>query len=130
MTMDAAVPEPQDPRDAIRRIGELLEEKTRPLGLYLHGLSVGCHDEELMAKINEDPGELNKAIENGAEVVLMVNFAIGDVAWMKRTQDPEQHEIDKAAQGILPDDVTELREKLRRAREEGKDIFDLDEDDS
>lgn len=122
--MDAAVPEPQDPRDAIRRIGEELEDKARSLGLYMHGISVGCHDEDLMAKINADPAAINKAIEEGQEVVLMVNFALGDIAFMKRTQDPEQHEIDKEAQVLLPDPVEELREKLRKAREEGKDIFD------
>lgn len=126
--MDAAVPEPQDPRDAVRRIGEELEDKTRSLGLYMHGISIGCHDEELMKQINDDPAALNKAIEDGQEVVLMANFAIGEIAWMKRTQDPDQHEIDKEAQVLLPDPAEELKEKLRKAQEEGRSIFDDPDD--
>lgn len=68
-----------------------------------------------------------KAINDGEHVVMMVNFAIGEVAWSTRVQNPEQHEVDKEAQVLLPDPAEELREKMKRAQEEGRSIFD-DED--
>lgn len=131
---DSPMPDPFEPDEAtqelIRDLVEKLGDQTRKIGLYLEGVGVMSHPEQpgaLASVANADA--FKEAVKSGdANVVIVGSFVIGDIAWAKRTLDPEQEEIDNVAREILPDPVEELKEKMKRAQAEGKSIFDLDDD--
>ncbi len=131
---DSPMPDPFEPdeetQEVIRDLVEKLGDQTRKIGLYLEGVGVMSHPEQpgaLSAVANAD--SFKEAVKSGAaNVVVVGTFVVGDIAFAKRTLDPEQDEIDNAAREMLPDSVEELKEKIRRAQAEGKSIFDLDDD--
>lgn len=129
---DGNLPVPFEPDDetqqVIRELVEKLGDNARKLGLYLEGVGVMANpDSDLDAIRNAQM--FKDAVKSGAANVAVIGtFTVGDVAWEKRTLDPEQDEIDNEARMILPDPVEELRQKMLRAQEEGKSIFDVGED--
>lgn len=124
---DMQEPEPNEELSSLlNSLGSELTDSARKLGLYAEHVSVGVTGNVPPDSI-KDIESLKKVVEgDDGEVLVMVTFAIGDVAYSKRIQDPEQDEIDDQVRTMLPDPAEELREKIRKAREEGRDIFDLD----
>lgn len=125
---------PEEPdgtaHEQVREIVRELEDRARKMGLYLEdvGIASQSHDQAVNAMQSAD--KLREVINSGeAQLVVVGTFVVGDVALSKRVLDPEQDEIDTQVRAILPDPAEELREKMRRAAEDGKSIFDLDEGD-
>lgn len=116
----------EDPREKIGAIIKTMEDETRKFGLYLENAAIGTSDGS-GPEVLDDPDKIKKILLSDEEdVFVMATFAIGDVAWSKRVQDPEQDKIDDQARTILPDPVEALKEKMRQAQAEGKSILDLD----
>lgn len=116
-----------DPREKLSAVMKDLEDQARKLGLYIEHAAIASSDPEGAMESLEDADKLRELLASDEdEVYLMATFAIGDVAWSKRVQDPEQDKIDDQFRVIAPDPVEELREKMRRAAAEGKSILDID----
>lgn len=113
-------------RDKISSLVKELENSSRKVGLYLEGAGLGVSPNVDPRVLSTLDGVKSVVKSQDGEVVISATFTIGDVAWSKRVQDPDQHEVDKQVRTMLPDPVEEMRERLKKAREEGKNIFDID----
>lgn len=86
---------------------EQIEDKARQMGLY--------HD-----------GARAVMMPDG-ELVLMVDFVLGDVAFSDRVQNPQRYATDSMIRtmekGQQDDDFLNERERIKTALAEGKDIF-------
>lgn len=120
-------PEPgfEGPAPEIDQMVVELQARAEKLGLYMRDAMIATTDEDVFKQAAANNESIKVAIENGATFLVMSVFQIGDQAFSKRVQDPEQYEIDKEAQVILPDPAEELRQRLL----EGKGLFDDDDDD-
>ncbi len=118
-----------EPSPEIDAMVEELRQRAEKLGLYMQDAMVATRDDELAARASQSNMSIRDAIEGGAEFLVMAAFMIGDQAFSTRVLNPEQYEINKEAQVILPDAATELKRRL----EEGGPMFGgdapLDEDD-
>lgn len=90
-----------------RELLDALEDKARQIGLYLE-----------QGGVVPPPGFEG----DGTPPVLAVvcDFVIGDVAWSKRVQDPEQHAFDKDFKAIQDDveqdDLSAMEQRLLEQR--------------
>lgn len=118
-----------EPQELFTQLTDSLEKSASKIGLYLQNVGVGTSnpDPKEQEKVVSSMEELKRVLLSDEEdVFVMATFAIGDVAWSKRVLDPDQDKIDDEVRAILPDPVEMLKEQLRAAKEEGRDIFDLD----
>lgn len=128
---DEETPEPNEElSNLLNSLGSDLSDSARKLGLYAEHVSVGVTG-NVPPDAVKDLDSLKKVIEGDeGDVLVMATFAIGDVAYSKRIQDPEQDEVDDQVRMMLPDPVEEIREKLKKAQEGGEldldAIFDID----
>lgn len=106
---------------------EDLAERTQKIGLYYQGASIGADDPDLAAKMQAGELTPDDIMISGGQVIVISGFNIGDMAFSRQVAEPEQHELDKQAQAILPTEVDLLKERLMRAIEEGRDPLDLDD---
>lgn len=132
---DDLPPDPFEPdgtaHEEIKELVSKLEDATRKIGLYLEDVAVASPDQTTALNALTNKEALTEAVTSGeASLILVGTFAIGDIAFSKRTLDPEQHKVDDEARMLLPKPEDELRDKIKKALEEGKDIFDLGEEDS
>lgn len=119
-------PTPEDGGPAVATLVEKLTDATRKIGLYVESAGLGATD-GIDPTVISDLAEMKKVVSgDDGDLLLMVGFAIGDVAFSKRVQNPEQDEVDDQVRAMLPDPVAEIKERLRKAKEEGKDILDVD----
>lgn len=122
MTVEPSEEDAEAMHALIQEMTEKLTDVTRKLGLYLEHVGlVSKNPSEMGMPVNLE--DFRGQIARG-EVILAGHFAVGDIAWEKRTLNPEQDEIDNQVRMILPDPVEELREKIRRAQAEGRDPID------
>lgn len=88
-----------------------LEELARKLGLYMDRVTM-----------------TDMATPLGTRWCIVADFTIGDVAFVKRVQDPEQAKIDKQfkqmTHGMGTDEFLELREQMKKNIEEGRNPLD------
>lgn len=121
-----------EPNEELRLLVEGLTEKltdaARNIGLYLEHAGIASKAEPDGSQVL-DTQEFREHVDKG-DVMIVGVFAIGDVAWEKRTLNPEQDEIDKQAREMLPDPVELLRERIRRAHELGLDPLDEEEEEN
>lgn len=116
----------EDGGPVVAALVEKLTEGTRKIGLYVESAGLGATD-GIGPTVVSDLAAMKKVVAgDDGDLLLMVGFAIGDVAFSKRVQNPEQDEVDDQVRAMLPDPVAEIKERLRKAKEEGKDIFDVD----
>lgn len=111
---------PKDlPEEKLREKVEELEDKCRKVGLYLNGVALnidqGPQDEE-----DTDPIKAHS---------LLVQFGIGDVAFSKRIQDPEQDKMDDEFRVIAAADVDDDMERIRQQYLKGQDEDSTEPDD-
>lgn len=122
--------DPSDPDEElqllVQKLTEELTDSTRRIGLYLEHVGIVSRSEPNGATVFQEK-DFREHVENG-EVLFVGLFAVGDVAWEKRTIDPEQDGFDKEARSLLPDPTEELREKIRRAIAEGRDPLEEGDD--
>lgn len=116
---------PED-HDNISELADRLKEKAEKLGLYMQDVTVATPDEGAAMEAHTTPDSIIQAIQNGTKFVLLTTFVIGDLAFSKRVQNPEADEIDKQVAVLLPTEAELLKEKMQRAMEQGKGIFDDD----
>jgi hypothetical protein len=92
-----------------------IEQAAQKLGLYMQGYG--------FAQVPAEDG-------GAATTVAAVTFIIGDQAFSDRVQNPEKYEQDKELQTMFKesslDEAEILKEQLRKAVEEGGDIFGAD----
>ncbi len=115
---------PED-NDNLAELAERLKVKAEKLGLYLQDATIATPDPDAAAQVA--PESIIQGIKDGKPFMLMTTFVIGDLAYSKRVQDPEQHEIDKQVQVMMPTAAELLKEKMQRRMAEGKSIFDEDD---
>lgn len=124
-TVDSSDPD-EELQILVQKLTEELTDSTRKIGLYLEHVGIVSRSEPNGGMVFQEK-DFREHVENG-EVLFVGLFTVGDVAWEKRTIDPEQDEFDKEARTLLPDPVEMLREKIRRAQEEGRDPFEEGDD--
>lgn len=127
-------PDPFEPdgtaHEEIKELITNLENVTRKIGLYLEDVAVASSDQTTALNALTNKDALVDAVTSGdANLILVTTFALGDIAFSKRVLNPEQEKVDDEARLLLPKPEDELKEKLQRAMEEGKGIFDLGEED-
>jgi hypothetical protein len=110
-------------------LGEM-ENAARKIGLYVQDVHIAATDPEKGPAAMAEGDALRALVaDEDDDCLVMVAFVLGDVAFSKRVLDPEQDKIDDEVRQILPDPVEELKEKMRRAAEEGRSVFDAMNDD-
>lgn len=119
MTFHAA----SGPGEEIGPIVEQLKDKAEKLGLYMGDAMIATADSGIAEEVGITK-TVKEAIEAGAEFVIISTFSIGKIAWRKRTQDPNQDEIDRQVQIMLPDPAEEIKRRL----EAGGPLFGEDDD--
>lgn len=115
-----------DPREQLSHAIDVLAEKTRQIGLYYQGSSIGVNDPELAMKLQGGELSPTDVLESGNNIMIIATFTIGGHAFSQGVVDPEQEKINRQAQAILPSDtemeIEQLREKLKNGNIE--DLFD------
>lgn len=113
-----------DPRDTLRAVIEDVENKTRKIGLYYQGSSVGTDSPETAQALQEgkSPAEL---YATGGSMVVIASFIIGDMAFDTTIANPVQAEFDQAARSMLPTKAELMREKIKKGLAEGKSLEDI-----
>lgn len=93
-----------------------LEEVARKCGVYL-----------------EDASVILLPTPMGPRQAIVANFTVGDVAFARRVQDPEQDQIDKAFQQMTHtlgmDEFLETREQMKKNVAEGRNPLSKRDDD-
>lgn len=123
--------------DPIRNMVESLEKACDQQGLYLRAVSVSQQlPNGQMAPVEFDTiDELTALIRAGVDLKMVASFQIGDLAFSKRVESPDAHEMDVTAQEILPPEHQLLRDNADAAAAGGVDPIDAlfgsddDEDD-
>ena len=124
-----------DGTDPVARLVESLGNKAEQIGLYLREIAVTqISPEGLPTPVRvESTEELVRLIQSGqATVKMMVIFQIGDLAFSKRMEDPEGHNVDVVASEMIPPEHRLLQERIREMVENRatiEDLFGGDEDD-
>jgi serine/threonine protein kinase HipA of HipAB toxin-antitoxin module len=63
--------------------------------------------------------------------ILVMDLLIGDLAWSKKVQDPEQVDIDAEFKAMMRElnktEDSSLRDEIKRKLADGKNLFDEDE---
>lgn len=113
--------------DHLAELAARLREKTEDLGLYMQDATVATADPDAAMEAQVMPESILTAITEGKNFMLLTTFIIGDLAFSKRVQNPEQDAIDKQVQPMIPTDAELLKEKIQRRIAEGKSIFDEDD---
>jgi hypothetical protein len=120
-------PEPDEAtQELLRELTEKLTDSTRKIGLYLEHVGVVARGDPQHSSMTFHEKDFRTHVEDG-DLLMVGMFTVGDVAWEKRTLDPEQDEIDEKARGLLPSEADELRDRIQRRLAEGLDPF-ADED--
>ncbi len=123
-------PDPGDPNDpnedeirseALKARANLLLERSRSFDDELRQIGLYVDDMSVVAIDGPD----------GPEVALAVTAEIGDVAFSKRVQDPEQDDVDDEFRqmqvSMANDEFLDNRDKIQKAIKEGRDPLDLDD---
>ena len=113
--------------DHLAELAARLREKTEDLGLYMQDATVATADPDAAMEAQVMPDSILTAIAEGKNFMLLTTFIIGDLAFSKRVQNPEQDAIDKQVQPMIPTDAELLKEKIQRRIAQGKSIFDEDD---
>lgn len=111
----------------VEELTEKLRTNTRRIGLYMEHVGIVSRAEPEGGMVFQEK-DFRESVDNG-DVLVVGMFAVGDVAFEKRTLNPEQEEFDRIAREMLPDPVEELREKLRQRKAEGRDLFEEEDSD-
>ena len=112
--------------DNLQELADRLKEKAEKIGLYMQDASIATPDPDAAEEAQLRPDSIIQSIQEGKHFMLLTTFVIGDLAFSKRVQEPDQHEVDKQVQVMMPTEAELLREKMERALREGKSIFDED----
>lgn len=113
-----------DPHEIISKLCEELEEKARKIGLYYNGSNIGTDTPET-AQMLMDRKPIREIYANNGRLILQVSFNIGDLAFDPQVTNPEQTEFDREARKLLPTKGEMMRDKIKQALAEGKDITDI-----
>lgn len=101
MSDDGSQPEIPEGRLALlREKSEAIAAAADKLGLYSTGMQLG-------AAVDPVTGD-------NAQLMIVSTFAIGDLAFSKRVQQPEQEAVDNDVAGMETDLMRERLEELRR----------------
>lgn len=91
---------------------ERVEDTTRKIGLYVHQSQV--------------------ALGPGGELVLLVDFLIGDVAFSDRVQDPQKQQdkqiVNTMERSMVADELIAARDRLERNLKAGRNAYDDGDD--
>lgn len=117
---------PED-HDHLAELSDRLKVSCEKIGLYMQDATIATGDPEAALEAQIAPDSIVKSIEDGKDFMLLTTFIIGDLAFSKRVQNPEQAEIDNTVQAMMPTDAELLKEKIQRRIAEGKSIFDEDD---
>jgi len=107
-------------------LADLLDEVTKrseKFGLYLKDTLIGAVDRDIATAIAEGKTTVKQAVMEGASISILATFAIGDVAWSDRIQDPDGFKVDQEFKTIMPTEDELIKDELIRKLREGKDIF-------
>lgn len=114
----------------IEEMMEELRRRAEKLGLYMQDASIVTSDADIAQRAAAHNVTIRDAMEAGAEFMAIGVFIIGDQAFSNRVLHPEQYEVDKTVQTMLPTEAEMMKEKLTERMQSGDimSIFD-DEDD-
>lgn len=99
------------------RIAASLEEASRHVGLYVHGINI----------IQPDPAD-DPSIPEDAPAMVLAAFDVGDLAFSRRVLDPEAEETSREFRGMVVDENRAEVERLKREGMTGA-LAELEEDD-
>lgn len=112
---------------------EELRLRAEKLGLYMQDASIMTADADIAQRAAAHNVSIRDAMEAGAEFMAVGMFLIGDQAFSNRVLHPEQYEVDKQVQTMIPSEAEAMKEKLAERMQNSDDIlsiFDDDDDDS
>src|SRR5437660_1555935 len=113
--------------DEVTPLIEKLQETAKKLGLYMDdGVMIVTPDGRAAEDLLEEGKSVKDVVLDGGSIAFVARFAIGDVAWRKRTLDPEQHDIDKQVRMMLPSEAEQICQRLL----EGGPLFEDDDQDA
>lgn len=122
-------PNSGDHRDVLLEAVNNLDEKTRKIGLYYTGSTIGLNDPEAAERLTTGQSDPQTLMQEGHQILVIAAWNIGDMAFDPSITDPESERISREAQKILPTEAELTAERIRRTLEAGGNIEDIFKDD-
>lgn len=103
---------PNFPEDKFQDLLEKMGDKARQIGLYVNGAALNVDEE-------------GEPLTGEKRHVLVMQFTVGDVAFSKRVQDPEEDQFDtefkKFESGQVKDQVEDIRQRYLKGQADDGD---------
>jgi hypothetical protein len=113
----------------IEEMMEELRRRAEKLGLYMQDASIVTSDADVAKRAAAHNVTIRDAMEAGAEFMAIGVFIIGDQAFSNRVIHPEQYEVDKTVQTMLPTEAEAMKERLTEKLSSTDDILSIFDDD-
>lgn len=116
-----------DGEDPIAQLIHNMSKKAEDLGLYLREVAITqMTDQGPRPVMVESHEQLIHLILSGqVDIKMLVVFQIGELAFAKRNEDPDGHQVDVTASELIPPEHRLLKERIQDMLNDGKTIEDL-----